>query len=382
MTRPHRSGRRLNPLLLFTAIPFALLVNSSQVHMTLQIERDGSAHRVIAVETAPYFKGEVPRWVGDVQAGRPWERTWRKDTGTTYSYTRDYRTQTLNEQSVNAELAIVDVRQNPLSFVTTYTWREEISFGYLYDSDRAAAGAAGSQLVYEIAMPGTVTEATVTESKSTGTKPGAQPEAKPETTALPASSAAVSPPRSRVAATPLFMTPAEAQQAPAAAPAAPATPAAPAAAPVAAPAAQPAAAPAAAPAAPAATPAATPTTPAAPAGTAATTPPPAGPGVTPPAAGAEGAPGAAPATPAGPDAAAGSQPAAPEAPKAKKSSVEDDGRTAVFTLMASQPTLTLNVTAQRVRWGYLLLVAYVLAFVAYQLCEGLKRAARRKPRKI
>jgi len=73
---------------------------------------------------------------------------------------------------------------------------------------------------------------------------------------------------------------------------------------------------------------------------------------------------------------------AAEAPKGKKSSVDFTGRTATFKLMASQPTLTINVTARRVRWGYLVIVAYVLAFVVTQLCQGLKRAASLRPRKI
>ncbi|MBU0608323.1 MAG: hypothetical protein KKI08_10595, partial [Armatimonadetes bacterium] len=91
----------------------------------------------------------------------------------------------------------------------------------------------------------------------------------------------------------------------------------------------------------------------------------AGPGATPPTAG--GAPGATP---------------EPAAPKGKRSTVEFDGNTAIFKLMASQPTLTINVVARRVRWGYILLVLYVLAFVAYQLVTFLRQAARRKPRKI
>jgi hypothetical protein len=124
MRRLRGLGRSLRPTVLFTAIPFALLVNSGQVRMTLQVERDGSAHRLIAVDASPYFKGDVARWVGDVQAGHPWDRTWRKTAGTAYYYARDYRTQVLNRDSVNAKLTVEDVFQNPLSIFTTYTWRE------------------------------------------------------------------------------------------------------------------------------------------------------------------------------------------------------------------------------------------------------------------
>ncbi|MCE5240425.1 hypothetical protein LLH23_18350 [bacterium] len=345
--------RALRPTMLFTAIPFALLVNSSSVHMSLQVERDGSARRLISVETSPYFRGQVAKWVGDVQAGRPWDRTWRRDSGTTYSYARDYRTQTLNSQSVNGHLETDDVFQNPLSVFTTYTWQEEVSFGYLYDSDRTAAQAAETQLVYEVVMPGQVTDATVRESKPSSDKPAA---------GLGACAPA---PRPHAVVAPLFTSPAEAQEMPAAGAPAAAQPPAPAAG--AAPAAPvPAAAPEAAPAAPGATPPApstgTPPTP---------TPAVETPGATPPA-----ADGATP--PPAPEAG----PAPAVTPEGKRSSVDFSGRTATFKLMASQPTLTINVTARRVRWGYLVIVAYVLAFVVTQLCQGLKRAASLRPRKI
>ncbi|MBU0608434.1 MAG: hypothetical protein KKI08_11150, partial [Armatimonadetes bacterium] len=216
MNRLRGLCRRLRPTLLFTAIPFALLVNSSQVHMTLQIESDGSAHRLISVDTSPYFKGDVARWVNDVQVGRSWDRTWRKDTGTTFSYSRDYRTQALNRESRNADLAIVDVAQNPLSLFTTYTWREEVSFEYLYESDVRVAQAAEAQCIYEVVMPGTVTEATVQETKGGSSEKKIEPAAKTEE----------SEPKPQASAVPLFMSPAEAQEAPAAAPAAGAAPSA------------------------------------------------------------------------------------------------------------------------------------------------------------
>ncbi len=383
MSRLRGLSRRLRPTLLFTAIPFALLVNSSQVHMTLQVESDGSAHRLIAVDTSPYFRGDVARWVNDVQVGRSWDRTWRKDTGTTFSYSRDYRTQALNRESRNADLAIVDVAQNPLSLFTTYTWREEVSFEYLYESDVQMAQAAEEQLIYEVVMPGTVTEATVQETKGASSEKKIEPAAKAEDEKQE--------PKPQASAVPLFMSAAEAQEAPASAPgaaappaAAPATPAA-GAAPAATPAPAGATPPAAQPAAPAQAPAGAPAS--VPAGAPATPPEAGTPGGTPPQPGGEtptATPGGGSAPSATPPTAGGAPGATPEpaAPKGKRSSVEFDGNTAIFKLMASQPTLTINVVARRVRWGYIVLVLYVLAFVAYQLATFLRQAARRKPRKI
>jgi hypothetical protein len=222
--------RRLRPAWLLTAVPFALLVNSAQVHMTLQIERDGSTRRIIAADTAPYFKNQVPKWINDVQAGCSWDRTWKSDTGTTYFYARDFRCQSPADSGVNSQLTISDVFQNPLWPYTVYTWREEVTFSYLYESDPAAAGAAGKELVYEIAMPGVVTDASVQPSKG--------------------------------------------------------------------------------------------------------------------------------------------------------SSAEVEAGGAVFKLDASQPTVTVEATSQRVRWGYLVLVAYILAFVVVKVFVAVGRTLRLKPRKI
>ena len=222
--------KRLRPAWLLTAVPFALLVNSAQVHMMLQIERDGSTRRVITANTAPYFKNQVAKWVNDVQAGCPWDRTWKSDSGTTYFYARDYRCQSPADSGVNSQLYISDVFQNPLWPFTVYTWREEVTFSYLYESDPAAAGAAGKQLLYEVAMPGTVTDASV--QPSTG------------------------------------------------------------------------------------------------------------------------------------------------------STAEVESGAAVFKLDASQPTVTITATSQRVRWAYLVLVAYVLAFIVVKVLGVVGRTLRLKPRKI
>lgn len=43
---------------------------------------------------------------------------------------------------------------------------------------------------------------------------------------------------------------------------------------------------------------------------------------------------------------------------------------------------TIEASSRRVRWGYLAIVVYVLAFVVYKVLRGLQRAASRRPRKI
>lgn len=152
---------------LLAILPFALLVNSQSVHMNLQVEKDGSGLRQIIADASPYFKNQLPKWVNDVKAEQGWDSEWRTDDGTTFKYARDVRVPALDRPGGEAQLSIEDVFQNPLSLYTTYTWREEVSFAYLYPTDAAAAAGAGQKLTYRIAMPGTVTEATVQPAQDT-----------------------------------------------------------------------------------------------------------------------------------------------------------------------------------------------------------------------
>lgn len=215
--------------LLLATIPFALLANSSSVSTTLTIERDGGALRQIVATASPYFRDQLPKWVNDVRAGYPWDRTWQESGASSYTYMRDYRTSNA-EYSDQGRLTIVDVLQNPLSIYTTYTWKETINFAHLYESDIPAAAAAGKELQYKVIMPGTVTDSAVQPSKG--------------------------------------------------------------------------------------------------------------------------------------------------------SSANNEGRAAVLTIPADEPSATVTVTSQKVRWGYLLIVIYVLAWIALEIVQVVGRQLRRRPRKI
>lgn len=372
--------------LLFTTIPFALLVNSSEVRMALHIEKDGSARRLISASVSPYFRQQVAKWTNDVQAGARWERTFKSDSAdsATYTYARDFRIHNVNKGAEHGELKIEDVWQNPLSLYTIYTWREDIAFSYLYATDPQIAKAGGSQLIYEIIMPGRVLEATVTENKvkREDNKPSGQSSLAP-----PASAPAEAGPRApaetpgAIPALPPAETPASP---PVAAPEAANTPPAP-------------ENPAGSASAPpnAATPAQSPSAPGgtAPAQPPAPTPAPGAP-LSPSPAGAisPSTPEAAPSNEAQPEA---SQPAQAFAPPSSpneiaalpaatrgQSSYEIEGNKAIFKLDASKPSWTITVTARRVRWGYLAILVYLAAFIVFKLVEGLQRAARLRPRKI
>jgi hypothetical protein len=64
------------------------------------------------------------------------------------------------------------------------------------------------------------------------------------------------------------------------------------------------------------------------------------------------------------------------------SSVENQGGDATFSISAAQPSTTITVTSSKLRWGYLLVVVYVLGWIALEVLQLLGRLARRRPRKI
>lgn len=218
-----------------------------------------------------------------------------------------------------ASLAFLDIVQKPLSLVTDYTWKETLTI----PSDTATAvekaGAAQAVFEYKVTMPGRVLEATAVASATT-TPPPASP------------------------------APAEAP-APAPAPAAPeASPAPEAAVP----------------------PAATPPAPEAVPGPEAALAPEA-PAPVPP----EPAPAPEPSPAAAPEPAP-----APPAPSGLSLSADVSGPTAVFKLRADQAQYDLTVTSRRIRWGYVALLLYLLAFVGYRLTAFLVHRAAIRPRRI
>jgi hypothetical protein len=141
---------------------------------------------------------------------------------------------------------------------------------------------------------------------------------------------------------------------------------------------------AAATAAPVTTPAApapaTPVAPAAAPAAPAASPSPA-PAPTAPAAAPAGAPAAAPSSPALP-----APPAPPPALETKSPGpslrAQLDDSTATFTLSAANEAYDITVTSRRVRWGYLAVILYLLAFLAYKIAAFLVHRAKVRPRRI
>ncbi len=59
-----------------------------------------------------------------------------------------------------------------------------------------------------------------------------------------------------------------------------------------------------------------------------------------------------------------------------------EGRAAIWELSADVDTYTLEATSQRLRWGYLLVILYILGFISYQVIRYVARLVRNRPRKI
>jgi len=59
-----------------------------------------------------------------------------------------------------------------------------------------------------------------------------------------------------------------------------------------------------------------------------------------------------------------------------------DGGSAVWELSANVDTYTLEATSRRLRWGYLLLLLYIVGFIVFQVVGYVTRLVRNRPRRI
>jgi hypothetical protein len=64
------------------------------------------------------------------------------------------------------------------------------------------------------------------------------------------------------------------------------------------------------------------------------------------------------------------------------SSAKSDGNLATFELDASQGQQTVEAESSSLRWGYLLVIAYVVGFVAYRVARVIAYQVHIRPRKI
>lgn len=356
------SQYRLAHPVTLAVIPFLLLSSARTVTVRSTVYLDGSVKRVVSAE---FFQERRDNVVAQLRRALP-EADSREVAPVGEGLKAVWSVILSSAGALDgADLKYQDVASVPLSLFTYYTFTETVEIPSETATEVEKAEPGKAVFKYVVTMPGTVREATARPKKL-------------EKTAAEAAPPAASAPSS--AATPPSPVPAPgAASAPGSLP----TPPAPGAAP---PAAAAGAPPAAAVQAPPPMPA-----PAAPGGS--------GPGaITPPPTGAPGAapsgppeiPATPPETPASPPATVSPAPKSPaeSAPPPPKEgagpslAAEREGSTAIFTLSAENEAYDITVTSRRVRWGYLAVILYILAFLAYRIAAFVVHRARLRPRRI
>ena len=68
--------------------------------------------------------------------------------------------------------------------------------------------------------------------------------------------------------------------------------------------------------------------------------------------------------------------------KAKTNADSFEGGAAIWELRADAETYTLTANSRRLRWDYLLVILYILGFIAFQVTDHVSRLFRNHPRKI
>jgi hypothetical protein len=328
---------RVSQLVIFSALPFLLLSSARTTSVRTIVYLDGTVQRQVQ---ADFLQDRARAVLPELKSALPHAD---RDTEVTVA---DGQQATRSVILANADdldgvsLEYLDIAQEPLSLFTRYTFHETLTVPSDTATDVEKAGLDKAVFEYRVTMPGRVLEATATPSRA------------PVKTLPTAASAPSAPPVAPPA--PALATPPAPTAAAPEMPAAPeATPAPEAGAPPDESATPEAGTPEAAPAAPETAPA---------------------------------APAPAPAPPAAPPNSVASAPQAipaPAPPEGPATEAVLTGSTATWTtLSAAHDQYDITVTSRRLRWGYVLTLLYILAFVAYKLTDFLLHRARLKPKRI
>jgi len=361
-------------LVTLAIIPFLLLSSAQSTTVRTTVYLDGSIQREV---TAEFLQARRANVLAQVKRALP-EADRRLVTPVGEGLKAVWNVILSSASQIEgANLQYEDTVAHPLSLFTYYTWTETMQVPSETATAVEKAEPGKAILKYVVVMPGTVTEANAKPTKVEKPAPQA---------AAPSLAPAPAPTPRPAPAAPTAPAPAATSRP---APAAP-TASAPAATSRPAPAAPTAPAPAAtsrpAPAAPAA-PAPAPTSrpaPTAPAPRVATP----GPAPTAPAPAAAPAPAPLPPSPAPSRAPAPAAMPASEAPAPARMSSgpslapEKQGDTATFTLSGASEAYEITVTSRRVRWGYLVAILYILAFLAYRITAFALHRAKIRPQRI
>jgi hypothetical protein len=352
--------RRHAHLVTFAVIPFLLLSSAQSVTVRSTVYLDGSVKREV---TAEFLQARQRNVLEQLRRALP-EADSREVTPAGEGLKAVWSVILASAAALEgANLQYQDVAAVPYSPFTYYTFTETVQIPSETATEVEKADPSKATFKYIVTMPGTVTDATARPAKLET----ASPKPSGPATAAPSPAPALAAP----SPSPPPPTPGPAPAAPPPSAAAPAPPPGPM------PGATPAPAPApgapSASAAPAPTPLPATPPPSAPSAPAASAPP--------------GAPSAAPPAAPTPAPAATPSPAA-EAPAPVKKALgptvtaEKEDSTATFNLSAANEAYDVTVTSRRVRWGYLAVIVYILAFIAYRIAAFLVHRAKVRPRRI
>ncbi|MFP4248211.1 MAG: hypothetical protein ACLFU7_01055 [Armatimonadota bacterium] len=137
---------------LLITIPFVLLLNSDQVIISTQMHGDRSGIRRVQARADSSMVDEIEKWTKEMA-----RRFYREPVHVGTDRVEVARSNQVNDlgaiDGVNA--GVVDIVQEPLSFVTTYTWEETINIDFL-GNERERAAADVITFEYRLAMPGEI----------------------------------------------------------------------------------------------------------------------------------------------------------------------------------------------------------------------------------
>lgn len=143
--------RSLRTSLLIT-IPFVLLLNSDQVIISTQMHGDRSGVRRVQARADSSMVDEIQKWTKEMA-----RRFHREPVHAGTDRVEVARSNQVNDLGAidGVTAGVVDIVQEPLSFVTTYTWQETITIDFL-GNERERAAADVITFEYRLAMPGEI----------------------------------------------------------------------------------------------------------------------------------------------------------------------------------------------------------------------------------
>jgi hypothetical protein len=146
--------RSLRTSLLMT-IPFVLLLNSDSVVVSTRMYGDSSGVRRVQAKADSSMREELLKWTAEMT-----RRFYREPVHMSTDSVEVGRSNQFSDlgRLEGVDTGVSDIVQEPLSFVTQYTWQETVKLDYIgTDQERAAADVIAFE--YRLTMPGKIASA-------------------------------------------------------------------------------------------------------------------------------------------------------------------------------------------------------------------------------